>query len=137
MRQSVWVLSALLCGAIALGAAAACSDDGPAGPGEPQLAFTITAPREIADDKALVEVIVQIDAVSDIEYPLRVRFEKANAGQPFLLEGEKILATSAESRTTLRIPVTQDPRIRVTVTESSATGFSVSKTIQIDVLDFP
>ena len=136
MKHHVGILGVLLCGAIALGAAA-CSDDGPAGPGEPRLAFDITAPRVIEADKALVEVLVTISQSARVVYPLRVRFEKANVGQPFILEGERVLANSSETRTTLRIPVTQDPRIRVTVTESGTTGLSVSKTIQIDVLEFP
>jgi len=115
-------------------AALACSN-GPAGPGEPQISFTVTAPTEVSS-KAVVDVETNVIVARGVQFPLTVTFEKANAGESFLEVGSYVLG-EGERIAVARIPVLLDPEIRVTVRESSAARFSVSKTIQIDVVDFP
>ncbi len=113
---------------------AACNG-GPAGPGEPQIDFTVTAPTTV-NTKRVVDVEARITSAQGVQFPLMVVFEKANVGEPFFqvasyqLQGNQRTAVAG-------IPVLSDPRIRVTVRESSAAEISVSKTIQVDVLDFP
>lgn len=115
--------------------AAACSDDGPAGPSSPSISFAITAPTEIPT-KGVVDVSVRILTASRVTYPLVVVFEKQNVGEEWFEAGRFILQSGSQLATA-RVPVLYDPRVRVTVSESSATEFSVSKTIAIDVIDFP
>ena len=114
--------------------AAACSD-GVAGPSGPRISFTVAAPAQV-EAKAVVDVEVRITEASRVERPLVVSFEKANAGEPFFGVASFILR-EGEHVAVARIPVLLDPRVRVTVRESSPAEFTVSKTIAIDVVDFP
>ena len=114
---------------------AGCDDD-PSGPGGPGLDFVLTAPDAV-DSKARVEITVLITRAEGVEYPLTVTFEKANAGEAFIQEGLFILPTPNDVRAMISPALRQDPRIRATVTESSPQAISVSKTVFIDVTDFP
>lgn len=120
---------------VAVSGLAACSDDGPSGPGSPSIDFAVTAPIEVAS-KAVIDVNVEIVRASGVQYPLVVVFEKANTGEPFFEVGSFFLQ-SGDRIAVARVPVLLDPRVRVTVRESSPAELSVSKTIAIDVLDFP
>lgn len=114
-----------------------CSDEGPSGRVEPRIEFQITAPAQV-ESKATIEIAVRIVAAEGVEYPLMVRFEKANAGEGFNVESEIPLFTAEQDRVTLQSPAGRDPRYRVTVTESGPAAFSVSRTIgPVDVVDFP
>ncbi|MGH7573482.1 MAG: hypothetical protein ACREMK_16815 [Gemmatimonadota bacterium] len=116
-------------------ALAGCSDeDGPTGPVAPFLDFQIQIPREI-ESKSMVEVLVTVTA-SRVEFPLEVKIEKANAGQPFLLEGTARLFGSDRTVSFVTVP-RQDPRYRFTVTESGVRALSVQKIVSVEVLDFP
>ncbi len=119
---------------IAALAATACSD-GPAGLPDPDISFTVTAPTEV-NSKSVVDVETRITSASRVQHPLVVVFEKANAGESFFQVASYILQES-ERVAVARIPVLSDPRIRITVRESSPAEFTVSKTIQINVVDFP
>lgn len=113
----------------------ACSGDGPAGPASPGIDFAVTAPSEIAS-KTVVDINVQIVRATGVQYPLVVVFEKANVGEPFF-EVASYLLQSGDRIAVARVPIFLDPRVRITVRESSPAELSVSKTIAIDVLDFP
>ena len=114
----------------------ACSDDGPAGPAGPGIEFSISAPASI-ESKGRIEIVVQILSARGVEYPLFVRFDKANAGESFNQEQTVPLFTRDQSRADLSSPAGRDPRYKVTVTESGPNEFSVSRTIgPIDVIDF-
>jgi hypothetical protein len=119
---------------IAALAAAACSD-GPVGVGDPAISFTVNAPTEV-DTKSVIDVEAQITTAARVQTPLTVVFEKANAGEPFFQVASYILQ-DRERIAIAKIPVLADPRIRITVRESSPAEFTVSKTIQVDVVDFP
>lgn len=112
-----------------------CSDDGPSGPGGTGLDFAIQAP-EAVESKARVDIVVTITRATRIEFPLRVELEKANLGEPFLSQGAFSLNEGQRMASFVAIPG-RDPRFRVTVTESGELPISVSKTIFVDVLDFP
>lgn len=120
---------------IAAWGVAACSDDGPAGLGDPGIDFAVTAPSEIAS-KAVVHIDVEILRASGVQYPLVVMFEKAYTGQPFLEVGSYFLQDD-ERFVVAPVPVGIDVRIRVTAKDSSPAELAVSKTIAIDVLDDP
>jgi hypothetical protein len=115
---------------------AGCTDDdSPFEPGA-VIDFEIIVPA-VLQAKGLVDVETHILLARGVEYPLEVTFEKANTGAPFFVEGTQTIQSSATSRVSIRIPLLEDPRIRVTVRESSAQGLTVSKSVQVDVLDFP
>ena len=115
-------------------AALACSD-GLAGPDSQQIAFTVTAPTE-ASGKAVIDVEARVIVAQRVQLPFTVVFEKANAGEPYFQVASLTLQGS-ERLAVARVPVLKDPMIRVTVRESSPAQFSVSKTIQVDVADYP
>jgi hypothetical protein len=117
-------------------AALACSDGGPVTPARTVFDFTIEAPRQIAT-KTVVEIEARIVDVDAAVYPMTFVFEKANAGQEFVAVGEVVLRGPGERVARVAIPILMDPRIRVTARESSLREVTVSKTVQIDVLDFP
>jgi len=50
---------------------------------------------------------------------------------------ELLFEVKVERVAVVRVPVLSYPRIRITVRESSPAEFTVSKTIQINVIDFP
>lgn len=109
---------------------------GPAAPaGPPALDFQVQIPREI-ESKSTVELLVTVTTARDVRYPLEVRVEKANMGQPFLLEGIRLLAEGERTAVFVAVP-RQDPQYRVTLTESGAGALSVQKTVSVEVLDFP
>lgn len=116
---------------------AGCSDDsGPAGPaGPPALDFEVQVPRELKT-KATVELLVTVTAARGVGFPLEVRVEKANADQPFFLEGMRLIPEGERRAVFVAVP-RQDPRYRVTVTESGPAGLTVQKTVGVEVLDFP
>ena len=117
-------------------AIAACSDDGPSGLGGRSLDFEIDAPQQIPT-KTVLAIEARITDIDAARYPLTVTFEKANAGQEFTGVGEVTLTRSGQRAATVSIPILMDPRIRVTIRESSPSATTVSKTVFIDVLDFP
>ena len=125
----------LLCVAMAALVGASCSDGGLAGPAGPRISFTVEAPAQV-EAKAVVDVEVRITEASRVTRPLVVSFEKANAGEEFFGVASFILRDD-ERVAVARIPVLLDPRVRVTVRESSPAEFTVSKTIAIDVVAFP
>lgn len=114
----------------------ACSDDASPLAGGSRIEFEILAPTELPA-KGVVDVETRILLAQGVEYPLEVTYEKANVGGPFLVEGAQTIASAGTSRVSLRVPVFEDPQIRVTVRESSAQGLTVSKTVRVDVLEFP
>ena len=126
----LWLL--LLAGGVAL---AGCADDGPSGPNQPALNFDIQAPREI-ESKAMVELLVTITTAERVEFPLRVELAKANLGEEFFVEGARQLNVGEQVASFLSVPG-RDPRFRVTVTEAGERALSVSKTVFVDVIDFP
>ena len=112
-----------------------CSDDGPSGPGETGIDFAIQAPDAV-ESKAIVDIVVTITRATRVEFPLRVELEKANLGEGFFGEGSFSLSEGERVASFIAVPG-RDPRFRVTVTESGDLPISVSKTIFVDVLDFP
>lgn len=123
----------------AAGTLLGCSDDqGPTGLITPRLDFTVTVPAEIPTKDDL-NIEVRILDTRLIEYPLTIDFEKQNLDEAFVGAGQLILFNEADrTATLLSVPIAEDPRFRVTITESSDRAFSVSQTTdRIDVLDFP
>lgn len=114
----------------------ACSDDVSPLAGGSRIEFEILAPAELPA-KGVVDVETRVLLAQGVEYPLEITYEKANVGGPFLVEGAQSIASAATTRVSLRVPVFEDPQIRVTVRESSAQGLTVSKTVRVDVLEFP
>lgn len=128
-------LTAAVCAGAAL---FGCDDEGPTGPLTPRLDFTISVPEEIPT-KQTTDIEVRILDTRLIEYPLSIVFEKQNLDEAFVGAGQLILFNESErTATLLSVPIAEDPRFRVTITESSDRAFSVSQTTdRIDVLDFP
>ena len=119
-----------------LGGVGCSGDSGPAGPaGPPALDFEVQVPREIKT-KATVELLVTVTVARGVGFPLEVRVEKANADQPFFLEGMQLLPEGERRAVFVAVP-RQDPQYRVTVTESGPAGLAVQKTVGVEVLDFP
>lgn len=114
----------------------ACSDDASPLAAGSRIEFEILAPAELPA-KGVVDVETRILLAQGVIYPLEITYEKANVGGPFLVEGVQTIESAATSRVTLRVPVFMDPQIRVTVRESSAQRLTVSKTVRVDVLEFP
>ena len=120
---------------LTLAAILGCSDGGPIAPHQ-SFDFTIVAPTQIGS-KAVVEIEARITDLDQAVYPLTFRFEKANAGQDFVVVAEIVLHAPEARVARAAIPILMDPQIRVTGRESSDRHITVSKTVQIDVLDFP
>jgi hypothetical protein len=112
-----------------------CSDDGPSGLAGTDLDFAIQAPQEV-ESKANVDIVVTITRAEGVEFPLHVELEKANLGETFFGQGTLSLNEGQRVASFVAVPG-RDPRFRVTVTESGELPVSVSKTIFVDVLDFP
>lgn len=112
-----------------------CSDDGPSGPGEKGLDFAIQAPQTI-ESKSRVDIVVTITRAGGVEFPLRVELAKANLGEDFFGQGAFSLSEGQRVASFIAVPG-RDPRFRVTVSEAGEVPISVSKTIFVDVLDFP
>jgi hypothetical protein len=130
--RSFWKHLLLVGGWVAL---VSCGDDGPSGPGETGIDFAIQAPQAV-DSKAMVDIVVTITRANRVEFPLRVELEKANLGEAFFGQGAFSLSEGQRVASFVAVPG-RDPRFRVTVTESGEVPISVSKTIFVDVLDFP
>lgn len=115
---------------------AACGDDSsPAAVGTPLLDFSLSVPQQV-DSKAQVEIRVSILQARNVQYPLRVEIEKANVGEAFIREGLFFLDETDRTVVVTRA-LRKDPQIRATVSEASPLALTVSKTVAIDVLDFP
>lgn len=130
--RSFWMYLLLAGGGAAL---LSCSDDGPSAPSGTDLDFVIQAPL-VVESKANVDIVVTITRSETVEFPLRVVLEKANLGEAFLGQGTLSLNEGERIASFVAVPG-RDPRFRVTVTESGELPVSVSKTIFVDVLDFP
>jgi hypothetical protein len=130
--RSFWMYLLLSGGGAAL---FSCSDDGPSAPRGTDLDFVIQAPQ-VVESKANVDIVVTITRSETVEFPLRVVLEKANLGEAFLGQGTLSLNEGERIASFVAVPG-RDPRFRVTVTESGELPVSVSKTIFVDVLDFP
>lgn len=117
---------------------AACGEGDPVGAEilSPEFDFQVEAPKRL-ETKSLIDVRVTITKTRGVMFPITIVFEKSNVGEPFIREGAFVLFDPSERTASLRLAPRKDPRIRVTVTESSERALSVSKTIAIDVLDFP
>lgn len=124
-----------LIASLALAGAVACSADGPFAALR-TFDFDLVAPEQIPN-KRVVTIEARITRLGRAQYPLTVAFEKANVGEDFYGSGEVTLRSPGERVAQMRIPILADPMIRVTVRESSDAGLSVSKTVRIDVLNFP
>lgn len=115
---------------------AACGDDSsPTAVGTPALDFSLSVPQQV-DSKAQVEIRVSILQARNVQFPLRVEIEKANVGEPFIREGLFFLDEGDRTVVVTRA-LRKDPQIRATVSEASPLALTVSKTVAIDVLDFP
>lgn len=112
-----------------------CSDDGPSGPAGRGLDFAIQAPRAV-ESKARIDIVVTITRSGGVEFPLRVELEKANLGEEFFGQGAFSLNQGQRVASFIAVPG-RDPHFRVTVTEAGAVPISISKTIFVDVLNFP
>ncbi|HKY60643.1 MAG TPA: hypothetical protein VJP59_06480 [Gemmatimonadota bacterium] len=112
-----------------------CSDDGPSVLAGTDLDFVIQAPQAV-ESKANVDIVVTITRAERVEFPLRVVLEKANLGEDFFGQGALTLNEDQRVASFVAVPG-RDPRFRVTVSESGELPTSVSKTIFVDVLDFP
>ncbi len=132
MRIQRLPLAVLALAAAALG----CSSDNPSAPAETALDFQIDVPHQI-QTKGVLDVETRITRANGIQYPLTVTYEKANVDEPFLKVGEVYINDASQSVTGVRVPILKDPQIRVTVSEASAAHLTVSKTVAVDVVDFP
>jgi hypothetical protein len=124
--------------AVALAGAAACTDGGgPAGPAEKALAFTLAAPAAVPT-KQVVEIEVRVTEARLVNYPLTVTFEEANRDEPYAMVAAVILRKPEDTLARIAEEAARDPLYRVTITEAGgAAVLSVSRTVQVDVLDFP
>lgn len=115
----------------------ACSDDG--NPVEVVrgggIDFAIDAQTRLIS-KSVVEVTARLTRIDPEAFPLRFTFEKGNVGQPFVLASERVVTDPNETAVSIRLAARADPRVRVTVAEVRPDGFSLTKSIQIDVLSF-
>ncbi|MFN2420680.1 MAG: hypothetical protein ABR527_04795 [Gemmatimonadota bacterium] len=126
-----WIFTGL-----ALAAATFACSDGPLASEREVFDFTVVAPNQI-ENKKVVAIEARIVDIDEAVYPLTFVFEKANVGEEFLGEGQVVLTSRSQRVARLSIPILKDPRIRVTARESSVREVTVSKTVRIDVLDFP
>ena len=124
--------------AIALASAFACSGGGgPTGPAQKALAFTLTAPISVPT-KQVVEIEVHVTEARLVNYPLTVTFEEANLNQPYAVVASVLLRKPEDTFARINEEAARDPLYRVTITEAGgAAVLSVSRSVQVDVLDFP
>jgi hypothetical protein len=123
---------------VVLMAGAACEDEnGTTGPAEKELDFTLSAPSSVPT-KQQIEIEVHITRASLVNYPLTVTFEEANVDQPYAVVATVLLQKPEDTLARISEEAARDPLYRVTVSEAGqAAVLSVSKTLQVDVLDFP
>jgi hypothetical protein len=114
---------------------AACGSDstGPSGPG---IDFNLSAPTELPT-KSKIDIVVTITRARGVVFPLEVEIEKKNVGQSFKREGFFRLVDESDRQVAMPVTFRMDPLVRVTVTDSGAPALSVTKTVAVDVLDFP
>lgn len=112
----------------------ACGDD-PTSPSGPGIDFSISAPVELPT-KSRVDVVVTITRAQEVVFPLLVEFEKKNVGQPFNRQGLFVLSDQ-DRQIAMAVVLRMDPLVRVTVSDSGSPALSVTKTVAVDVLDFP
>lgn len=124
--------------AIALASAFACSGGGgPTGPAQKALAFTLAAPISVPT-KQVVEIEVHVTEARLVNYPLTVTFEEANLNQPYAVVASVLLRKPEDTLARIHEEAARDPLYRVTITEAGgAAVLRVSRTVQVDVLDFP
>jgi hypothetical protein len=124
--------------AIVLTASVACSgESGPVGPAEKALAFTLAAPTSVPT-KQVVEIEVRVTEARLVNYPLTVTFEEANLNEPYAVVASVLLQKPEDTLARIAEEAARDPLYRVTITEAGgAAVLSVSRTVQVDVLDFP
>lgn len=117
---------------------AACSNAaGPEGPAEKALAFALSAPGSVPTKQA-VELEIRVTRASLVHYPLTVTFEEANRSQPYTLVATVVLRNPGDMIARVFEDAARDPSYRVTICESApAAKLCISKTAQVDVLDFP
>ena len=121
-----------------LAGAAACADaGGPEGPAEKALAFALSAPGSVPTKQG-VELEIRVTRASLVHYPLIVTFEEANRSQPYTLVATVVLQKPEDRIARVFEDAARDPLYRVTICEAApAAKLCVSKTAQVDVLDFP
>ncbi len=112
----------------------ACGSD-PTTPSGPGIDFNVSAPVELPT-KSRVDVVVTITRARGVVFPLLVEFEKKNVGQPFNRQGLFVLSDE-DRQIAMAVVLRMDPLVRVTVTDSGSPALSVTKTVAVDVLDFP
>ena len=124
--------------AIALASVVACNGEGgPAGPAQKALAFTLAAPTSVPT-KQVVEIEVRVTEARLVNYPLTVTFEEANLNEPYTVVASMLLQKPEDTLARINEEAARDPLYRVTITEAGgAAVLSVSRTVQVDVLDFP
>jgi hypothetical protein len=123
--------------AIALVGAAACDEDGTTAPAEKALDFTIAAPSAVPA-KQIIELEARVTQAVLVNYPLTVTFEEANLDESFAVVATLLLQKPEDTIARINEEAARDPRYRVTISEAGqADPMSVSKTVQVDVLDFP
>jgi hypothetical protein len=124
--------------AIVLVSAVACSGGGgPAAPAQKALAFTLAAPTSVPT-KQVVEIEVRVTEARLVNYPLTVTFEEANLNEPYAVVASVLLQKPEDTLARIAEEAARDPLYRVTITEAGgAAVLSVSRTVQVDVLDFP
>ncbi|HEY7471483.1 MAG TPA: hypothetical protein VIE68_03965 [Gemmatimonadota bacterium] len=131
MKHSLWILGFLL------GVAACADDGGPAGPGEKALAFSLSAPSSVPTKQG-VDLEIRVTRAALVNYPLTVTFEEANQDQPYALVATVLLQKPEDTTASISEDAARDPLYRVTICEAGlAAKLCVSKTAQVDVLDFP
>jgi hypothetical protein len=114
---------------------AACGSD-PTSPSGPGIDFDLSAPTELPT-KSKIDVVITITRARGVVFPLEVEIEKKNVGQPFNRQGLFFLADEDDRRIAMPVVLRMDPLVRVTVTDSGTPALSVTKTVAVDVLDFP
>ena len=133
MKQAnlVWIVAPMA-------AFAGCAeDDGPAGPANKGLVFSLTAPQSVPT-KQVVQLEVRVTEARLVNYPLTVRFEEANQNQSFDLVATVLLQKPEDTMAAISEEAARDPLYRVTICEAGqAAKLCVERTAQVDVLDFP
>lgn len=114
---------------------AACEGD-PTSLSGPGIDFNLSAPVELPT-KSKIDVVVTITRARGVVFPLHVEIEKKNVGQSFKREGFFRLFDENDREVAMPVTFRMDPLVRVTVTDSGTPALSVTKTVAVDVLDFP
>ena len=132
MKHALWLGLAVLL----VGGATGCDDGGTTGPAEKTLEFTLLVPGSIPT-KQVIAIEARVTQARLVDYPLTVTFEEANVDQEFAFLSAHHLSKPEETTARITEDAARDPVYRVTVCEAGAAGMCVSRTRQVDVLDFP